>query len=101
MLGSIAAVFALLGRYIASVVCLLLFLASGALFYRAVFTAPKALGSKQTRFLAWGLLLFPGAASTVALVVEGSPTGRLLMLGSGLYFLVTGILGVRSQRDDA
>lgn len=71
------------------------FLGAVLLFHRAVFTERRALGSKETRVLAWCLLILGTVTTLSILLLDGSITSRLMALGSALAFMAAGGAGIR------
>jgi len=101
-LCGVLTVIAVLSKALAiTVIFGILFLASAFVFYRAAFTASRALTTRQLRITAWCALLLGGAAITFALKLEGSLSERLPSIGTGLSLLAAGIAGIWSQRDVA
>ena len=78
-----------------------LFLVSTWLLFRAVRSAPRALSSAETSAVSWTLLGLGAAGIVAALLVPAVSIHRLMLLGSGLSLLGTGLGGVRRQRRDA
>lgn len=71
------------------------FLVTSFLFHRAIFTARRALGSTETRILAWCFLVFGAIATLFVLLADGSITSRLMALGPALVFMAAGSSGIR------
>jgi hypothetical protein len=71
------------------------------MLYRAAFGASRALRRGESRALAW-VLLFAGIAGfVILLLLDGSASHRLMLLGGAITFFSAGLVGVRSRGQDA
>ena len=94
--GAISSVLWLYGRsHLATGLFVVLFLASTWLLFRAVHTAPRALGTAETSALAWFFLVLGAGAVITALLIPTFSVHRLMILGSGLSLLGAGLGGFR------
>ena len=99
--GILSTALSLSGEAAASVVAIAVSAIAVVIFWRACFSAPRALSKGSTYFLSWALLLAGAAGVSQALFVNGDLTDRLLAFGGASTMLSAGLAGVRLGRQDA
>jgi hypothetical protein len=99
--GTLAIVFSLSGEAAASGVAITVSAIAAAIFWRACFSAPRALSKGSTYFLSWALLLAGVAGASLGFFVDGDRTDKLLALVGASTMLSAGLAGVRVRRQDA
>jgi hypothetical protein len=76
----------------------LLFLGSSWLFFRALLTAHRSLGRRETSALAWAFVGLGLVSIAISLLVPGFSVHKLMLLGPGLSMLGAGLAGVLGRR---
>lgn len=101
LFGSLSLYLASRSAWLGAAVCGVL--AGGALvmLYRAAFGTRRSLKSKEVRALAWVLTVLGVCCFAIGLIIDGSMTHRLMVLGGAVTFLSAGLAGVRSRGHDA
>ena len=99
--GILAITFSLMGKAAASTFAIAVSAVAAVIFWRASFSAPRALSKGSAYFLSWALLLAGVAGFSLVLVLEGDRTEKLLVLGGASTMLSAGLAGVRLRRQDA
>jgi len=95
--GSLAFLLIHLQNWLPGAIFCAAFLGTLVLLHRATFTAPRALGSRETRIVAWCLLAVGTVTALCVALIEGSITSRLMALGPALAFMAAGGAGIRKQ----
>jgi len=67
---------------------------------RIAFSAPRVLSRKETRVVAWAFVLLGLCGFAMVLLINGSTTHRLMVLGGSITFFVAGLYGVWSRGHD-
>ncbi len=71
------------------------------MLYRVAFSAPRSLNRKETRVVAWAFVLLGLCGFAMVLLINGSTTHRLMVLGGSITFFAAGLSGVRPRGHDA
>ncbi len=101
LFGSLSVFLATHGVWLVAGICGALALGFLVMLYRAAFGAPRSLNHKETRVVAWGFVVLGFGGFAMALIINGSMTHRLMVVGASLTFFSAGIAGARSRGHDA
>jgi hypothetical protein len=101
LFGSLSVFLATRGAWLVAGICGALTLGFLVMLYRAAFGAPRSLNHKETRVVAWAFVALGLCGFAMALMINGSMTHRLMVLGASLTFFSAGIAGARSRGHDA
>lgn len=93
--GSLFLLLAHLRNWLPAAIFAAAFVGALVLLHRAAFTARRALGLREARFLAWCLLVFGSVTTLCVVLIDGSITSRLLALGPALILIAAGGIGIR------
>jgi len=101
LFGSLSMFLATRSVWLAAAICGVLTLGFLVMLYRAVFGASRSLNRKETRVVAWAFVALGLCGFAMALLINGSMTHRLMVLGASLTFFSAGIAAFRSRGHDA
>lgn len=88
------------GMWMPGIVCSVLMLVFVVMLWRALFGRARALGRKGAYRLAWVLALAGVGGIALAVLIDGKPAHRAMLLGHSIMFAVAGIAGIRSRGHD-
>jgi hypothetical protein len=101
LFGSLSLFLASRGVWVAAAVCGALTCGALVMLYRAAFGVRRSLGRRGTYVVAWFFTLTGLCGLAMVLLINGSTTHRLMVLGGSITFFSAGLAGIWSRGHDA